>query len=70
MDKEIVELINEFSKAKTRYDILVNYLINNAELSYSKDKLRIEDCSNIIKALEPEKYNNKLNMLLNEKETE
>lgn len=63
MDKEVIEIINELSTIKTKYKILVDYLINNSDLSYDKEELRTEDCSDLLQSLEPEKYNVRLDYL-------
>lgn len=66
-NKEQMELIIELLKVQTKYNVLINYMINNAELSYTKQQLRIDDCAKILKTLEPEKYDSKLDILINEK---
>lgn len=63
MEKETMELISKLVEIKSKYEMLVNYLLNNAELNYYKNKLRFNDCEDVIKALEEEKYNAKFNEL-------
>ena len=54
----------------TKYDILVNLIINNSKLAYAdNNKLRIDDGDAIlefIKASEPEAYRNRLTKVLDE----
>ena len=72
-------LINEFitnlksnTITKERYQLLVNYLIDNTALGYNdKSKLRIADdykILDLIKIFETEKYNNRLKELNNEED--
>lgn len=63
MDKELMELINELSATKTKYKILVDYLINNTTLSYDKTELRTGDCSELLMSIEPSKYIARLDYL-------
>lgn len=63
MDKEVIEIINELSTIKTKYKLLVDYLINNSNLSYNNKELRTNDCSNLLQSLEHEKYNVRLDYL-------
>ena len=67
-------LVNEFitniksnTITKERYQILVDYLIENTALGYNdKSKLRLADdykIMDLIKILEAEKYNNRLEKL-------
>lgn len=64
MEKETMELISTLTEIKTKYNLLIDYLLSDAELSYNKEKLRLDDCSNIIKTLEPSKYAARLNELI------
>lgn len=66
MEKETMELISTLTEIKTKYNLLIDYLLSDADVSYNKDKLRINDCSNILKTLEPSKYAARLNELINE----
>lgn len=70
-------LINEFitniksnTITKERYQLLVNYLIDNTILGYNdKSKLRVSDdykILDLVKLFETEKYNNRLKELNNE----
>lgn len=58
-----VEFIGQMMEVKTKYNILIKYLLNNSTLNYSKTELRIDGCENIIKALEPEKYDARFDIL-------
>ena len=66
MEKETMELISKLTEIKTKYNLLIDYLLNDAQLSYNNEKLRIDDCASIIKALEPSKYAAKFDELTNE----
>lgn len=67
MEKETMELISKLTEIKTKYNLLIDYLLNDAELSYNNKNLRLNDCTSIIKALEPNKYNAKFKELTDEK---
>ena len=69
MDKEVIEIINELSTIKTKYKILVDYLISNAYLNYDNTEIRTNDCSILLQSLEPEKYNARLDYLQELKKT-
>lgn len=68
MEKETVELISKLTEIKTKYNLLIDYLLNDATLSYNELNLRINDCANMLKALEPSKYDAKFNELKNSEE--
>lgn len=68
MEKEIMEFINEMSIIATKYNVLVEYLLNNARLNYNETGLKIDDVENIVKALEPEKFNKRYNILITKDE--
>lgn len=63
MDKELLRLINELVGIKTKYDVLVEYLLGNARLNYSKTSLSIDGCEDIVKAVEPKKFDEKYDLL-------
>lgn len=63
MDKELLKLVNDLVETKTKYDVLIDYLINTATLNYSETDLRVDDAQDILKALEPGKYNDRLEIL-------
>lgn len=63
MEKETMELISKLAEIKTKYNMLVDYLINSADLNYNGSKLRFSDCEDVIYALEKEKYEEKLEVL-------
>lgn len=63
MDKELLKLVNDLVEMKTKYDVLIDYLINTATLNYSETDLRVNDVQDILKALEPDKYNDRLEIL-------
>lgn len=63
MDKELLKLVNDLVEVKTKYDVLIDYLINTATLNYSETDLRVDDAQDILKALEPDKYNDRLEIL-------
>lgn len=64
MEKETMELISTLTEIKTKYNLLIDYLLSDAILNYNGEKLRLDDCSNIIKTLEPSKYAARLNELI------
>lgn len=63
MDKELLKLVNDLVEMKTKYDVLIDYLINTATLNYNETDLRVDDVQDILKALEPDKYNDRLETL-------
>lgn len=63
MENVTMELIGQMMEIKTKYDVLINYLINSARLNYNKTSLSIDDCSEIIQALEPKKYDARFDIL-------
>ena len=63
-----MELIGQMMEVKTKYNILIEYLLNNARLNYNETGLKIEDVEDIVKALEPEKYNKRYNILITKDE--
>lgn len=63
MENVTMELVGQMMEVKTKYDVLINYLIDSARLNYNKTSLSIDDCSEIIKALEPEKYDARFDIL-------
>lgn len=63
MEKEMFETVGKLAEVKTKYNVLIDYLINNSTLNYNKTELRIDSCEDIIKALEPEKYDARLDIL-------
>lgn len=63
MDRELLKLVTDLIEIKAKYDILIDYLINNSTLNYNKTELRIDGCEDIIKALEPEKYDARFDIL-------
>lgn len=63
MDKELLKLVNDLVEIKTKYDVLIDYLINATTLNYSETDLRVDDVQDILKALEPDKYNDRLEIL-------
>ena len=63
MDKELLKLVNDLVEIKTKYDVLIDYLINTSTLNYSETDLRFDDVQNILKALEPDEYNDRLEIL-------
>lgn len=69
---EFITNIKSNTVTKERYQLLVDYLIDNTALGYSdKSKLRIADdykILDLIKIFEPEKYNKRLQELNNEEE--
>lgn len=55
----------------TKYATLINTIFNNAEINYTGDGLRFkydEIVFNVLRALEPESYDETLKKLLKEKE--
>lgn len=63
MDKELLKLVNDLVEMKTKYDVLIDYLINTSTLNYSETDLRVDDVQDILKALEPKKYEDRLEIL-------
>lgn len=63
MEKEMFEIIGKLAEVKTKYNVLIDYLINNSRLNYNKTSLSIDGCEDIIKALEPEKYDARFDIL-------
>ena len=63
MEKEMFEIIGKLTEVKTKYNVLIDYLINNSRLNYNKTSLTIDDFEDIIKALEPEKYDARFDIL-------
>ena len=63
MDKELLKLVNDLVEIKTKYDVLIDYLINTSTLNYNETDLRVDDVQDILKALEPDKYNDRLEIL-------
>jgi hypothetical protein len=58
-----VELIGILTDVRAKYNILINYLINNATLNYNKTELNFSGIEEIVKALEFEKYDAKFDKL-------
>lgn len=67
MDKELLKLIIDLIEVKAKHDTLINYLINNADLNYAGTELRMNNAEEIIRALEPEKYKARFDILICEK---
>lgn len=63
MDKELLKLVNDLVEVRTKYKALVDYMINTSRLSYDSKSLRVEDCGEILRSLEPEKFNDRLEIL-------
>lgn len=64
MDKELWQLVRDLVKIETKYNALIEYLLGNARLNYSKTSLTIDDCRDIVKALEPKKFDEKYDLLI------
>ena len=69
---ELITNLKSNTITNERYQLLVNYLIDNTQLGYSdKSKLRVADdykILDLIKIFETEKYNNRLKELNNEED--
>ena len=63
MENNTIEIIGKLSEIKTKYNILIDYLINNATLNYNKTGLNFSNVEEIVKALEFEKYDAKFDLL-------
>lgn len=63
MDKELWQLVRDLVKIETKYNTLIEYLLNNARLNYSETSLSIDGCEDIVKALEPKKFDEKYDLL-------
>lgn len=63
MENNTIEIIGKLSEVKTKYNILIDYLINNATLNYSKTELNFSNVEEIVRALEFEKYDAKFDLL-------
>ena len=77
MERDLMEFIREVIQdsrcdivINDRYDTIINYLLNGADLTYDKNELRQDsyDVMKIVKILEPRKYFNKLEQLQKEEE--
>lgn len=77
MERDLMEFIRDViqdsrrdSVIDDRYDTIINYLLNGAELTYDKNELRQDDYDvmRIVKILEPRKYFDKLEQLQKEEE--
>lgn len=58
-----IEVIGKLAEIKTKYNILIDYILENSRLSYNNTELNFDNVEKIIKALEPEKYDAKLDLL-------
>lgn len=67
MDRELLKLVTDLIEIKAKYDVLIDYLINNSDLNYSGTELRINNVEEIVKTLELEKYEKRFNTLKREK---
>ena len=63
MDKELWQLVRDLVTIETKYNTLVEYLLNNARLNYNETGLKIDDVEDIVKALEPKKFDEKYDLL-------
>lgn len=70
MDKELLDLLVNLKIEAKSYTTIVDTILDNCELGYGEDDLRIDSERSIlavVKALAPDEYNNRLNELKEEK---
>lgn len=70
MEKEMMQLISELVEIKTKYNILIDYLIYNSTLNYNETEIRFDGVEKIFRTLEPEFYDDRLDALQSKKENE
>ena len=69
MDKELLDLLVNLKIDAKSYTTIVDTILDNCALAYDGDTLRIDSERSIlavVKALAPDKYNNRLNELKEE----
>lgn len=77
MERNLMEFIRDViqdsrcdSVINNRYDTIIDYLLNSAELTYDKNELRQDayDVMKVVKILEPRRYFDKLEQLQKKEE--
>lgn len=77
MERDLMEFIRDViqdsrcdSVINYRYDTIISYLLNGADLTYDKNELRQDayDVMKVVKVLEPRRYFDKLEQLQKEEE--